>query len=654
MRPGSTGVVVAIGDCAVQAARFVSQLRSWRVAQCTDLDDACHVLAESSVRHAVMVMDNTSAPPHAYAGFASKVAQRLPDLSVGFLYGRTEPELCASARRLSAVPRAMGPRVRQAAFAYPEFAGCIAGTRATKEAAAMDSQSAAHVIAGPMDVMYLVGHSGGHDAGVEGVALCRRPTASADSEESRAYPCYHGAECRFVTAGFRVLSSDRLRATVVVALTCWGVSVFDVPFDRSLSVGEGILQYSAVEALLTTVRAANVTRTDFLAFYYLILAGLPLGTVVNKVNRIRVDDGEEPEFFCFGDPAIALDSAIDIVAPRVNGTGAEVSLPPFPAMRDIRVPISVTPRFGFRSNPREAVTASLATDTDLYLTIAPAPEPVTLAFPPISQDDGERPDVPVMALRQDLGYLDRLLRGLGARIQPKFPDSLVSLKYSVAVLQELLDTWRDSRHSRSDVAFTGADSRDERLYDSLVRVGSSLADLCAEIGHVGDRFLMSSPFRYYERQNASPDHPACPYCGNRVTEENYRAISQPENRVFASCEACGPLYEGIPKLVEPIRFNSPLAIASDNLVSVSVASPYEIPVPAVGVFALMGYRLKPEVVMRSPIESLAPGSIVDLKCVIHCHEQFVPGVYYLGATVVAGLAVSHLKCPVTVRRQSSR
>ena len=303
---GPAGLILEMGPEAGFAAALLARRRGWS-RQPVDTPDALEAALRSGLRGpVVLVLGPRSDATNLLLDLATWAAQSSPEAALGVLHGPSAGDLLAAADRWLAqsVPGEIGPQPAGGAEEGAFWGARMVGFEGNaEEARAFLSQ--------PCELAFIVGHSNGLDIDAGPVTLCQRGEGpAADSAELGVFPCFHGLPCGRCRPGQPQARPGDLAARRLILVTCWGMLLSDVVFTAGRTLGKGLLQNPAIEALITTVRVACIDAVDLPHLYFLANAGLPFGLLANRANQRRLDRGLRADFLCFGDPLSHLAAAV--------------------------------------------------------------------------------------------------------------------------------------------------------------------------------------------------------------------------------------------------------------------------------------------------------------------------------------------------------
>ncbi|HEU0078053.1 MAG TPA: hypothetical protein VFQ76_10420, partial [Longimicrobiaceae bacterium] len=276
-------VAVAVGPSAAGAARAALEL-GWEVEEVADLEQAGDLLvrADAGLRSALVLAALGDFPTEAFLRLAARLCREAGSLGVGFAYGRSAEQLLAAVRRLGAPDPAPVGEPLHAALAHPHFADLFSGTRVVR-AVGPGAPPADELLTAGAEMLYIMGHSTGHEALLGGAVICRREALEESPRPERAFPCYSGAACHYQGTAVHRVDADRVKARVAVLLAC-SIASPRSPFSPETMIGDGLGASGGVRTLVTTLRTTRAGRDDFLPLYYACRMGLTMGQAVALAN----------------------------------------------------------------------------------------------------------------------------------------------------------------------------------------------------------------------------------------------------------------------------------------------------------------------------------------------------------------------------------
>ena len=651
------GLVLAVGDAGERAAEVVAERRGWRLTHVRDFDEAAARLATATTGAALIVAEMKALEVRPLLDLARDLAERAPDLCLGYLYGRSGVQLEEAAaallrgtedapadgvvrlfNMLSARHPLQGANLLEAHQSSADKTEVI---RLFKQRSALD---------------ILVGHSNGCDMGLGGVLLCRHDDVqSASAEELRVMPCYHGGPCsRHAANKGIVTSSDAAGARRVAAACCWGVTMARGPFAAEYSIGESLLLHAGVAALLGTVRAASFETPELTLLYHACAAGLPFAAVANRLNRYRLRAGLEAEWVCFGDPvtSVACTSVVvpvDVDASDGVSTSVRLTAPPGPI--DLRAflsgdcvpeePIVLTHDAG------ETIAGALSPDGTICLTMNGATaQDVRLQIVDrrhLARSTGVEPD-----FAADLEFLDVYLHGPLRELQPSSVKTAVE---SLAAVRRVFWGW-----SLGSVPL-GAILRYEAVAAELAALDDAVDTLADHLLDVVDAYVRRAGCMHthlwvwaYRQAPGSADAGRCTFCGASISETTMVPKQGSAARRVGFCDGCGFVYDGDPSwgsdLAAPIVV-SPGAVCEMSL-RIRNGARASRRVRALGVFDR--HETGASVIARQDFGVLEPGEERTCHVDVEIPANAAAGVNYLGMAVMMGPKLNCYQRVVLVKR----
>jgi hypothetical protein len=668
------GLVIQVGSSPADAAAHVARLRDWRHETVRTAEEAGHLLAAGGSHPILIALDGDDASSEALLTLAEIAARAPGDLALGFLHGFGAEALTRAASRFPTAA-AVAPRDSvQRFFGMPDFASYAAG-----------AQLQAGDLLAPADLLFLLGHGNGADAGAGDFVLCRRDTAiparparstSPVRDAIDALPCFGGAPCRFDDRPVTVVRTDDLRARRIVALVCWGVSVTRHPFSIESTVGAGLLEGSQADTVLTLVRVAAIGRGDYLALYYACNDGLPLGTAATRANRARLARGQRADIICFGDPESRLQPSVVAVTADVIDRGLRLplaSIPLIPSIPsgergkfiDVRIDASSCTR-GLKApalvidgaSPEAAVAMP---DGTLYATLGPD------AF--TASDSLDVSAIECASLRNDAARLAPLgldletIRQMLLSLSQSFLASRQDLwpfvtrtAEQAADIEHVLQHWPMATIEPGAVV-SGAgmtraredlETRLTRLRDTLLTLWEQCLDAKVPMLQVLDR-----PLRIVDEVAGAG---TCAYCGQLVDDHLRRDVFDRWRRRSGFCRACGHIYNGRVDRTDSdsdvwVRCESPMTIGAAAPISVTVRNPYAWPCSAQFAIGLLPFgRCAASPPVRSSVEHLDDTGALTrtLHGSLEIPSNAPPGRHELFGCVIAGVSLTFVRRWVTL------
>jgi hypothetical protein len=640
-------VAVAVGPAAAQAARHARE-RGWGVLEAADLERAGDLLtaaAEAGARSALVLAAIGEFPPEAFLRLSGRLCREGGALAVGFAYGRDGEQLLAAVRRLDAPPP---PGAGQAALLHPSFEDFVAGTR-VRAAANGGSPPTEEVMTAGAGILYLLGHSNGHDLHLGGAVICRRGVLEGAPRPERAFPCYYGAACCYQGRAHR-MDADVVSARVAVVLTCWGVSP-RTPFSPETSTGEGLAGSGRVRALVTSLRSERFGRSDFLPLYYAFGMGLPAGRAVAMANRGRMAQGVRASLVCYGDPEMGSPATVVDVAAAPDGAGRfAAELPAGPV--EVRIAL---PR-------EEAAAATLAVIEDgpptgaawlgegaLFLTTRG--KGGRLVFSCASSGRVRAESAGLAGVLDDVAGLSHFCRAL-AEENAAPPAEINRFAAAVGAAAGVLHRWPLARVkpgkvlSRRQVEKTWAS-----LHSCLGELGVAFLDVCAAAAALGGIPMRAGQGQWVVTGEGDSPLP-CGYCGSVVVEDEMEFPLTRHRRRSGNCFCCGTVFVGDPDTARILEVEEPLRLGRTVEVRIPVRNPYPVAVE-VGALTLLGGfdSTLPQPSGRSTPLRLAPGGTgtVTVPMGLDPAGRLGEGMYYLSGAVMVGARLTFLRRPVEVR-----
>lgn len=648
----SAHAVFSVGEGAVCAAQWVSEHRGYPFFFYPDLDSAAKHFPLGRSGTAVLVVDPATTTSESLLRFAEMMAREWPNGGLGFLCGRGSDELLEAAKRLPAKPSLAPAGASQCVFLHPEFSKYVTGPLAVNaDDLVTDALDPHDLITQPAEMLYLVGHSNGHDAGVAGVALCRRPAAPEPGDALNVFPCFHGAPCRFEGTPFRQLSVDRLRARRIANLSCWGVTLDDHPFSSRLSIGEGLLRHALVESMLALIRAATIYPEDLLAIYYLCNSGLTFGEAANRANQFRLARGLRADFFCFGDPETRLAPAI---AEGTLAPGERERRLVTPSMLDdetdlrfrLAAPADITRPVALLTH-HENLKAGLLLGEHLYLTLEGPLDP-SVSVRIAALDEVNDAALPLKPVLDDLKHLDCVAAVLSdSELDDDQSSAVAGWVEEVARLRALMESWPPRRLMAGSVASVRKLRQWEQArFDQMESVGVNFTRVTAGFAAKGAVYPMTLADRWFLSRAETVDDAPCPYCGAFV-DRLRRTTAWESERSFCVCRACGPIFEGPFPPMASVEAAS-LRRGVENELVIRVCNSLGFRVPAGGLISMRGFGERKSLTRVFDTASVGPGDAAALKSRLRIPAFWSPGVYHVGASIFIGCRLIHLRRPIQI------
>lgn len=564
---------------------------------------------------------------------------------------------------VSSAPGAHGPRVReisdtppeiedaslQVAFAHADFRSYLGGAKQNTVGPDVGGYDAEFLIAQPVDCLYLLGHSNGHDAGIGPIVLCRQP----DTPRSRrprldAYPCFNGHGCRFKDQPVRPVTSRHVNARRIVNLTCWGSSLSSAPFSPTLSVGAGLLAGARLRVMLTLFRASRLSAREAMLIYYLLNSGVSFGRVANVLNDDRCARGQAVAFACFGDPRERLAaSVVSIEARVVTSRLRSISLPARDLPYDFVIELSDLSEIPGVCVTHPMVTAGSVLSNRVWLSVAPGPETVIMleiveACEIAAAKTGVNVDL------QHLSWIKRFC----SRIKKMY-----KLNALTQDLRDNADEYSSYLEALPHRHFQLGAFTDRRFLEAQRSAGCGLVDeFMVSASSLHERLAsfgaMSSMRILYDVSDIGLEtrhHERCPICRGAINVTQLRLAGGGPKRSQFNCDCCGPIQQSASNLLFTLCLDGKLipgtTIHLSAVVPGSACQPWTRRAQLSVV--LCTFLRETDVAGRSePVD--VNGSDTTLSVSLALPERLTPGVYYLSAQIIVGAEVSHVRHPVSV------
>jgi hypothetical protein len=654
MKFSSERLVLQIGDTTESAARHMSQLRGRPLIKCTSLREAADELNSLRCSTLLIAANLATEPYHDFLGFARRAAEVMPNASIGFLYGRDARQLLKAAERLPAKPLIADCR-SQTVFAYDDFKKMIGGAR-IQDAGQLVAGGADYrqLISEPNELIFMIGHSNGHDAGIGKLVLCRHASTPPPLSTVNAFPCYAGEDCKVISRGMITASADEVGAKRVISLCCWGVTLADHPFSTVLSVGEGLLRFSNVETLVCATRGYFITREDFLTLYYFANTGLSLGAVANKGNRCRIDRGLGAEFLCFGDPETSILKTIDNMSwdRTEQGKTFYINLPPLDRPKDLalnlhdqKCPHSYAVLLD--SKPQVQAGVMVSSDSKLFLTVAPSLHENFVRADLLTEEDLSLRIESYRQLFEDLPYFDSLFHATAERLSNTAVDlnSLTQISAQIGVMRNLLKISPLAHVREGMVIFKGVlEQYEEEVMQQIDTIADQFVRFYVDSIDIDFAQLAHSHYRLIHETDAKL---ICQYCGSRVSEKEWSPIFERCSRHIGFCDSCGIIYEGDTGLARWLITEENTVSDFPFRVSITASNPYTVPMRARGAVVFTRFH-KGGVHSFVTGGTLAPEEVSVLTANVVPPTNLSNGVYYLLGILLVGLRVVYFRRPLIV------
>ena len=611
--------------CSLESDGTIGAAKSYK-----SVEVALRVLAGRSGSYFLKALSLTSEQARAIARCGAMARQ---ELAIGVIPIARAPHTFLS--------QATAPLGRQVVF--DGLRGSYSAARVTKLYTPSDSAAGGASLREPADVAYFLGHSNGlHADGVVGV-LCR--CGEQPPETSAALSCFFGDACAFPG---RALPPHLIGARRIIALTCWGMRLDDL-YERRLSVGAAILELPGLHSYVTTVRALNVPYHEISLFYFLVNSGVSFGELTNRVNRVRLREGLDVEYVCFGSPASTLPRTVGEGTTTCDDTGTiRVRLEAGVEPRDFVYTLPTVARDGvhagqfmrFQGSFKPACAA--LDGSQFYMSIIePVEQPREVAF-----------RIARLEEMRDYAHLPAdLLRDL-APTRAFFPFAAGLSPRSRRVIRKASDdlanhlvSWPflscEPGDCVTDLDIAGEDLQlRQRLqhYSGALLVG--YRDLVRKGGPGGAVSSGSVWARLGQLSHRGASR--CPHCGSAVVENTYDSIGQRFRRVVAYCDRCGLIRDCHPGLCGDLEGPRSVPLGAAFELSLLVENPYSHPLEVVGTAFIQALQVAQSAESMPVQRILAPGAPETVRFRIDPSFRY-SGVYVLSACMIVGTRFNLLR-----------
>lgn len=662
----SAGRVLCVGPRARQASAYIEGVRGWSVSTVPKFDDVTSVLCESS-RSAIVVVDLAEVTADSLIRIAHAVAIHAPDLAFSLLYGRGDEQLLDAAKRLPSVPD-RGDHLGSQLFFDALGVLPLGAQRADIQTIPASSIETRERLTHRGDILYLAGHSNGIDLGISSAVLCRHADATAAETEFRVLPCYHGDTCR---RGNDIdASADRVRARLVINLTCWGVYLAASHFAPEFTIGDSLMRFAGVESMVTTLRIVYITPPDGACLYYLVNMGLPMGLVANRANRFRLSLGQEAEYICFGDPLSSIKKRVSEVPVQWAGNKCTIDMSNHSAVAGSRDICFRRPSRGLPVNPLVVTSCgsikSAFFDPNGTLEVnedSEAPDQACTVYATVDLTSKtnsvalglvDRHELPILdsmpaRLLHDLGFL--AIYAAGARGTTNRPDLEGKLGIMVEQLTRMLETWAVADlPPGSWIHWQALDYLHDTLVIWLLSLYDAVEAHYVEFVRTRTTHTMEFWSKAFGRGMAEAASTACAYCGQSVDVRAHPLrVGSGRVRRVSYCCGCGMVCDGEPDMVQWIETKDEVTPGDEITAALRVRNPYgfELPTRAVVIFEDFSRR---ETTVSSMADLHLPQSGRIMETTVFVPPSVFPGMHSLGAMAIVGARINFLRRLIRVAK----
>ena len=661
--------ILRVGEIAHPAAQVVSKRRRWPIITVDSFDHAAAAIFRERLSTAVVIADHKALSIAACLQFSTELAQSEACPGASFLLGDSSSDLIERARRFPSSARIEVNSLSQAVLCHNDFRSFVADV-SLRDLSANSEQDSHHLSALARDdfsVLYLIGHSNGLDEGLHRIAICRRDDSSViPPADFKAFPCYYGAPCRFESAEFTAFPTEAIAARKLVNLCCNGVTLQDYVFSPKVTIGDGLMNSTAMESMISTIGVSSIDKSDFLILYYLISDGLSFGEVTTRANQFRLQRGKRADLFCFGDPEGALSCAQRQIECQWCGEFGETGSLDLSSSSEIKISF---PKHIIQDNKvvlvapeADDVRCGLSAAGSVFLSCSPNAASNGIKLRLLTVEDGE---IDMLSSSRQLAehfeFVAHLARSVLATAQRYAVTGtnkllLALAECAVTGANKLLSALAELRKCLQEWPFYAVYGGDVLRG---VRIAEAFANLSSQLDGVGNAFTemylsVSSHFSFLmnpdeigtSRALQSAGH-VCGYCGQPVDETMLLSYVEQPLRLLGCCYYCGLVYDiciGGEKWLSAKSIYS----GTTNEFTISVSNPYEFPATGFGVLAVGPFGSQQGIACTTRA-LLMPGQTQTVRFELEVPPDFFSGTYYARACIIIGTSIYLYYRPFIVR-----
>jgi hypothetical protein len=481
------------------------------------------------------------------------------------------------------------------------------------------------------DFLFATPHSNGINMGLGSVVLCAledRPTG--DGVPDRVLPCFSGAPCERQRPHNVLVAPSSLRSTVAFLYTCFGVLFSDGTYDVTTSLATSFVSSPYTAALMTTPALSLLDRAGGPFVSDMLRAGTPLGVAsatFNARHSERYHDTEDVSVV-FGDPEFRLPSAGPPLSPRLK---EDPKFAQFASETGLRW-------YSVASSPCEEQIGSARTAEAATATTATTPTAIA------------------EAAYSALEYARCVVAGTRQLRRPELEEPVGQLADKVDALWPLLMAI-DARLTRSDAATLPARLVLQRERQTARLQAAWLDYFVALVSTLGG-YLRLQTDQYHLASLGSERDVECPYCGAPAAKSAVvRAGARTADRVLLECVSCATvldaiapvthgeiLGEGTVRAGKLLRLSLQIdrqtvdSVTAEPLAAIAVLEPFNKPAGSA----------PPQARELGSVEP-AETSVAVAMAPIAVPGDLAPGVYFVDALVLVGVAPAVLRRSIVVR-----